>query len=293
MKLVRNGRIIKTVKGNGTGTEPVPGYPRKGKDKDMTKKAKYETKKAAKKGFLTNKAGRRLMTYVQDFKNGIYTPAVKFVLKNKKMKPTDYVAFLIFSIPCILTCPHATLMCLTHCYAKSAYMYHNVCMNHVGNWFASFMPDFVYMVDKAINEAMYTKKGTLRKAFMRPDGKMKYVSVRVHESGDFYSTEYMLKWFEIARRHPELHFFAYTKSILMYEAVKDQCPKNFLIRCSIFPDTPAAELTAIENNAFPFYEAVDKFHGDENFKCDCAVGCGECGCQCSKNVRVVRTILKK
>lgn len=251
------------------------------------------TKKAARNNFLTNKAGRRLMAYVQDFKNGIYAPAVKFVLKNKKMKPTDYVAFLIFSIPCILTCPAATLMCLTHCYAKSAYMYRNVCTNHVGNWFASFMPDFVDMVDKAINEAMYTKKGQLRKAFTRPDGRMKYVSVRVHESGDFYSTEYMLKWFEIARRHPELHFFAYTKSIQMYNAVKDQKPGNFLIRCSIFPDTPSEDLAVINENMFPFYEAVDTFRGDENFKCDCSAGCGECGCQCSKDTRIVRTILKK
>lgn len=251
------------------------------------------TKQETRKNFLTNKAGQRLMEYVKAFRKGIYKPAVKFVLKNKKMQPTDYVAFLIFSIPCILSCPSATFLCLTHCYAKSAYMYHNVCMNHVGNWFASFRIDFVDLVDKAIYEAMYTKKGQLRKAFTRPDGKMKYVSVRVHESGDFYSTEYMLEWFEIARRHPELHFFAYTKSIKMYEDVKSRCPRNFLIRCSIFPDTPSRDLEAIEKNAFPFYEAVEAFRGDENFKCDCSAGCGECGCQCSKDTRIVRTILKK
>ena len=35
---------------------------------------------------------------------------------------------------------------------------------------------------------------------------------RVHESGDFYSQEYIEKWAEIARNIPEIKFYAYTKS---------------------------------------------------------------------------------
>lgn len=36
---------------------------------------------------------------------------------------------------------------------------------------------------------------------------------RVHESGDFYSAAYVDKWADIARRHPGLTFYAYTKRL--------------------------------------------------------------------------------
>ena len=45
-------------------------------------------------------------------------------------------------------------------------------------------------------------------------GRMRKVdTVRVHDSGDFYSQEYFNKWCEIARALPRLTFYAYTKSL--------------------------------------------------------------------------------
>jgi len=39
------------------------------------------------------------------------------------------------------------------------------------------------------------------------------VYVRVHVSGDFFSQEYLEKWYEIARKNPKQVFYCYTKSI--------------------------------------------------------------------------------
>lgn len=38
-------------------------------------------------------------------------------------------------------------------------------------------------------------------------------TIRIHDAGDFYSQEYLNKWFTIAKALPELTFYAYTKSL--------------------------------------------------------------------------------
>lgn len=37
-------------------------------------------------------------------------------------------------------------------------------------------------------------------------------AVRIHDAGDFYDAEYVRKWIEIVQAHPELKFYAYTKT---------------------------------------------------------------------------------
>jgi hypothetical protein len=37
-------------------------------------------------------------------------------------------------------------------------------------------------------------------------------ALRIHDSGDFYAPQYIDKWTEIAKAHPDLKFYAYTKS---------------------------------------------------------------------------------
>ena len=244
-----------------------------------------------KKRFFESKPGKKVMTWLKLFRQGLRPAKVGFVLKNKKMKPTDNVGFLIFSIPAVYTCPFATEQCLKYCYAKSAYMYKSVCVNHVGNWIASLKDDFIEQACNAIRDTIYTKKGTVRKAFQRPDGSIKKIYVRVHESGDFYSLEYLLKWLEIAKQFPDLQFFAYTKSVPYFYGL--ELPKNFVVRFSIFPDTPIEHVNWIMKNRKPFYTAVNEFSADCEYKCDCADGCGACGCQCGTSKKAIETILKK
>lgn len=62
-------------------------------------------------------------------------------------------------------------------------------------------------------------------------GRMRKVdTVRVHDSGDFYSQEYFDKWCEIARAMPHLTFYAYTKSLHLDI---DGAPENFRVTQSL------------------------------------------------------------
>ena len=44
--------------------------------------------------------------------------------------------------------------------------------------------------------------------------------VRVHDSGDYYSKEYLLKWFEIAKKMPDIKFYSYTNNVNMIKKLK-------------------------------------------------------------------------
>jgi hypothetical protein len=55
-------------------------------------------------------------------------------------------------------------------------------------------------------------------------------TVRIHDAGDFYSQEYLEKWYEIARALPHLTFYAYTKSLHLDFSKR---PKNLHITQSL------------------------------------------------------------
>ena len=56
------------------------------------------------------------------------------------------------------------------------------------------------------------------------DKKAEYV--RIHDSGDYYSKEYLLKWFQIAKDNPKVRFYSYTNNITMIKSLKS-IPVNF------------------------------------------------------------------
>ena len=49
--------------------------------------------------------------------------------------------------------------------------------------------------------------------------------LRVHDSGDYYSRDYVAKWMEIAKRLPDVRFYSYTKSIPLFVGV--DIPENY------------------------------------------------------------------
>jgi hypothetical protein len=53
------------------------------------------------------------------------------------------------------------------------------------------------------------------------------VAVRVHDSGDFYSYQYMMSWFDIARANPDIQFYAYTKMVDLAHRIPR--PLNFTL----------------------------------------------------------------
>ena len=102
---------------------------------------------------------------------------------------------LSFSLPAKKTCS-PSVWCLKHCYACHGYFKVfadkvNACYER--NYQASLSDTFV----NEINNELARK---------RED---KYI--RIHASGDFYSSEYIKKWVEIIADNPRHHFLAFTK----------------------------------------------------------------------------------
>jgi hypothetical protein len=95
-----------------------------------------------------------------------------------------------------ITCPFAA-ECLKLCYAKKgAYAWSNVQLALHERYTASKEADFVERITDELNKVK----------------KDKQIYIRIHDSGDFYSPAYFVKWLEIARLNPSVRFYAYTKS---------------------------------------------------------------------------------
>jgi hypothetical protein len=57
-------------------------------------------------------------------------------------------------------------------------------------------------------------------------------SVRIHMSGDFFNQAYFDMWLRIADKHPEVEFWAYTKSLQYWIARIDDIPQNMVLTAS-------------------------------------------------------------
>ena len=58
--------------------------------------------------------------------------------------------------------------------------------------------------------------------------------VRIHESGDFYNKEYLQAWMIVAKRMPDINFYAYTKSLPFVKHLEKEIGDipNFIITLS-------------------------------------------------------------
>jgi hypothetical protein len=54
-------------------------------------------------------------------------------------------------------------------------------------------------------------------------------AVRIHDSGDFFSRDYLAGWQEIAKRNPHILFYAYTKEVAMVKDADLNPDSNLLI----------------------------------------------------------------
>lgn len=185
---------------------------------------------------------------------------------NEKLVSNDYILFLIWNLPAVMTCPFRTPHCEEKCYARKAEQAYPDCLpSRMRNFEESKKSDFV---DRAIFTILNA---------IRFDRKHRKIVVRIHESGDFYNKEYAMKWLQVAEalKHENVVFIAYTKSVTYLDGVK--LPKNFRIRASIWDDTKPDQLEIMERNAWPVYTAVDKFQkGDKFTRCRCS-DCATCG----------------
>lgn len=121
----------------------------------------------------------------------------------------------------ITTCPKAG-ECQLFCYArKGGYvMFPAASMSAAQalNFLVNDPQGYMDMVDREVT-AIKTKTG---KAGVK-------LEVRWHDAGDFFSKEYLDLAFDVARKHPDVDFYAYTKVADVATADK---PKNFIINFS-------------------------------------------------------------
>jgi hypothetical protein len=144
--------------------------------------------------------------------------------QNKKMKASSNGEFLVynFGIPAYksktgqVTCPFAD-ECIKGCYAnQGAYLWSNVAQAYEKRLASTLTDEFVHDMSAEISKAVASAA--------RKD---KLLLIRIHDSGDFYSSAYLAKWLEIIAAFPMVKFYAYTKSIPLFEKVT--VPSNFKV----------------------------------------------------------------
>lgn len=195
---------------------------------------------------------------------------------NKKLRNSEKVRFMIWSLPAVITCPYATAECIKKCYAKKAEIaYPNVLKSRNRNLEMSKSQDFILNMIFTIETELATSKYNGKK-----------VVFRIHESGDFYSKEYAMAWLEVAKHFTNrVTFMAYTKSLVFFKG--EEIPENMVIRASVWSDTDKSQLALIEEMDLPIYTAVEKgfnFQVNGFSKCRCD-DCATCGMCWNKSVR--------
>lgn len=125
-------------------------------------------------------------------------PKPYFSADNSKLKKDGIISF---NLPAGHSCPGKG-ECLGFCYAmQGPQSWPAALKKRVENWGLAERPDFVENMNKELS-----KWGT--------KGKKKVGDVvRVHDSGDFYSQDYIDKWHDIAKSNPDKQFYAYTKAL--------------------------------------------------------------------------------
>jgi hypothetical protein len=57
-------------------------------------------------------------------------------------------------------------------------------------------------------------------------------AVRIHASGDFFNQEYFDMWIDLAKAHPHVEFWAYTKSLSYWIKRINEIPDNLILTAS-------------------------------------------------------------
>jgi len=111
----------------------------------------------------------------------------------------------------IWTLPRSTCIgageCRKFCYAKKMEKFPNVRASRLWRLEQTKSADFI---EKMVTEVQNRK----------------IKIIRIHEAGDFYSQEYLEKWFEIAKKLPEIKLYVFTKA---FELDFTNTPENLVV----------------------------------------------------------------
>ena len=133
--------------------------------------------------------------------------------KSRKSDSNTFSAsFVSWSIPAGFsgkerTCPNMK-DCAVGCYAKMGnYNNPDVQTRQKKNYNLSRSDEFVPIMISSIQQYKSMVSRTYRA-----------LAFRIHDAGDFYSPEYLMKWDAIMKAHPDVQFYAYTKMVSMIKA---------------------------------------------------------------------------
>jgi hypothetical protein len=144
---------------------------------------------------------------------------MNLLTQNAKMKKTsteNNARIFNFSIPAYktrsgkITCPFADT-CVKYCYAQKG--------NYVRFPKIQQLMEEKYKITKQDNFILLMNEEIQKK---------KATHIRIHDSGDFYSIKYLIKWVDIATQNKNVIFYAYTKSIKFFKGSLE-IPKNLKI----------------------------------------------------------------
>jgi hypothetical protein len=149
---------------------------------------------------------------------------MNLLTQNTKLKKTSKInnaRIFNFSIPAYksktgkIICPFAK-ECVKYCYAQK------------GNY--TRFPIVQQLMEK---KYQLTKQPEFINLMNKEISKKRCTHVRIHDSGDFYSIKYLLKWLQIAKDNTNVIFYAYTKSISFFKVslkkLKIKLPNNFKV----------------------------------------------------------------
>jgi hypothetical protein len=152
---------------------------------------------------------------------------MKIFQQNKKMQKAGVLTYN-FSLPAISTCPGA-----------------GKCADKGKGYCFAYLEQLRYPSAREYRERSLTiaKSGQMISILsdaidylQQKAGEGVKLAIRIHASGDFYSAGYLLQWATIAQLHPDITFYAYTKSVAIVKQLQKQgwsSPANLILIYSL------------------------------------------------------------
>ena len=225
--------------------------------------------------------------------NELYTTSL-LLHGNEKLLDYDnpetgeMIRYAQFNTRAVKDCPFATDGCRAVCYAtKGNHIFQSVQDSRERSYNESKKSDFSDRIIYTIN---------VEKTSRRYAGKT--MTIRIHESGDFYSMQYLLKWVTIWAyfEHADgIKFVFYTKSFRFFLKLNDEQKAliNRMIKSGRLAMNLSTDDTMSPEQRLAYLEMTTTFPGANTYyctedidrvkydvKCDCA-DCGKCG-TCNK-----------
>lgn len=193
---------------------------------------------------------------------------INVVEGNTVLKDTDQIGFLIFSLIARDNCPYATNLCKSICYGRNAQeLFPLVYNSRYRNYVETLKPTFERDMINIIKYHLGRKKYQGKKIFFR-----------WHETGDFYSQNYLNKVMRICnafKGNKRIVFQAYTKS-LPYLINKDIKKNNIKLIYSIMADTKKEDIEkAKELGLYTFTAIPEEEYKNIPYNHRCKGVCGD------------------